>query len=127
MSGGVVPPLLLSEDRGGGPLASFYGHICHQIPDRSFFTGAVQWSLCSRCVGIYGAIFLTTLVIAATRGRPRIPLIWGLLLIIPSLLDVLFSISGSSSLSNPLRLAAGFAAGFGGSAALFPRYLRLLE
>src|SRR5579862_6327773 len=27
--------------------------ICHQLPDRSFFTGGVQWPVCARCAGLY--------------------------------------------------------------------------
>jgi uncharacterized membrane protein len=27
--------------------------ICHQIPERSFHTAAVQWPVCARCAGLY--------------------------------------------------------------------------
>jgi hypothetical protein len=27
--------------------------ICHQRPDRSFMSGAVQWPVCGRCSGLY--------------------------------------------------------------------------
>jgi uncharacterized membrane protein len=29
--------------------------ICHQLPDRSFFTNGVQWPVCARCAGLYAA------------------------------------------------------------------------
>jgi hypothetical protein len=29
------------------------GLVCHQRPDRSFFTHGVQWPVCGRCAGLY--------------------------------------------------------------------------
>src|SRR5262245_55785539 len=28
--------------------------ICHQRPERSFFTGQTAWPVCARCAGLYG-------------------------------------------------------------------------
>ncbi|MDP3718160.1 MAG: DUF2085 domain-containing protein [Acidobacteriota bacterium] len=27
--------------------------VCHQLPERSFFTAGMQWPVCARCAGIY--------------------------------------------------------------------------
>ncbi|MEO8480973.1 MAG: DUF2085 domain-containing protein [Acidobacteriota bacterium] len=56
-------PLLLSAALGAriagvGPVWSTVvyaaaGLVCHQRPDRSFFTSGVQWPVCGRCAGLY--------------------------------------------------------------------------
>jgi hypothetical protein len=43
---------------GGGAYLSASAYwlgalVCHQRPDRSFHTGAVQWPVCARCAGLY--------------------------------------------------------------------------
>ncbi len=128
MGGGVIPPLFHSADQGTTDVlfASFYGHICHQIPERSFFYDGTQLSLCSRCVGLYGAIFLTSLLVALTRGQPRISLLLAVALILPGALDAIFDFTGESPAANLIRLVLGIAAGFGFIAFIFPRYLKLV-
>jgi uncharacterized membrane protein len=48
------------------------GLVCHQRPDRSFFTSGVQWPVCGRCAGLYLAAPLGALIALANRGAwPR--------------------------------------------------------
>lgn len=42
--------------------------VCHQQPERSFFTHGVQWPVCGRCSGLYLAAPLGAL---AALGRRR--------------------------------------------------------
>jgi uncharacterized membrane protein len=38
-----------------------FGHVCHQIPERSFFIAGHPFAVCSRCTGIYAG-FLAAIV-----------------------------------------------------------------
>jgi uncharacterized membrane protein len=54
--------------------------ICHQRPERSFFTAGVQWPVCGRCSGLYlgaAAGALAVLIVRRRRGlgRLRAPLL----------------------------------------------------
>jgi hypothetical protein len=46
------------------------GQVCHQRPDRSFFTAGVQWPVCSRCSGLYLAAPFGTLLALRRRRVP---------------------------------------------------------
>jgi uncharacterized membrane protein len=124
----VIPPLFHSADQNGDEVffASFYGRICHQIPERSLFFDGTQLSLCSRCIGLYGAIFLTSLVAALSGERLRISLILAAILVLPGALDAIFDFTGTTPEANILRMFLGIAAGFGFVAFVFPRYLKLM-
>jgi uncharacterized membrane protein len=54
--------------------------ICHQRPERSFFTAGVQWPVCGRCSGLYlGAAAAALAVLVIQRrlrlGRLRAPVL----------------------------------------------------
>lgn len=82
----IAGPLLLgaalgARIAGAGPVwttivYSAAGFVCHQRPDRSFFTAGVQWPVCGRCAGLYlaapiGAI--AALVVRRARRGDRVP------------------------------------------------------
>ena len=53
------------------------GHlVCHQRPDRSFFSCGQQWPVCGRCAGLYMGFALGGVVglvsIVAPRSSPKI-------------------------------------------------------
>ena len=44
----------LAQIAAGAGLAHDLGHVvCHQRPDRSFFSCGRQWPVCGRCAGLY--------------------------------------------------------------------------
>lgn len=45
--------------------------VCHQRPDRSFFTAGVQWPVCGRCAGLYLAAPIGAVAALLTRRRAR--------------------------------------------------------
>ena len=60
VGGAVLAPLLEtapSEGVKGSPFVSpvyyFYGHVCHQIAERSFSLAGQPLAVCARCLGIY--------------------------------------------------------------------------
>jgi len=41
---------------------SLCSHICHQIPERSFYVLGVQFPICARCTGIYSGVIFGIIV-----------------------------------------------------------------
>jgi uncharacterized membrane protein len=65
----------------GAPFALAHGHpelaatiyrvfsfVCHQIPARSFYLGAFQFAVCSRCTGLYAGFAVASLVYPLARS-----------------------------------------------------------
>ena len=46
--------------------------VCHQRPDRSFFTHDVQWPVCGRCSGLYLAAPIGALAALAGGRRSKL-------------------------------------------------------
>lgn len=42
---------------------NFFGDLCHQIADRSFWLNGQPMAVCSRCLGIYSGLFIGLLVL----------------------------------------------------------------
>jgi uncharacterized membrane protein len=103
-----------------------YG-LCHQLPERSFFGGGVQVSVCARDTGIYIGILLSLAMIAAVhRGsRPRgFPTRAGwvaiALMIGAMAIDGVTEYSGLRPTTNELRLITGLLAGYAIGALIAP-------
>jgi hypothetical protein len=73
----VLAAAVAADRPGGEPPAWTTGiraatsWICHQRPERSFFSGAVQWPVCARCSGLYLAAPLGAVL--ALRRRRVVP------------------------------------------------------
>jgi len=48
-----------------------FAHVCHQIPDRSFWIAGQPMAVCSRCFGIYAGFALGWLLLPVT-GRMNV-------------------------------------------------------
>ena len=101
------------------PAAFVYGVsslVCHQLPERSFYWGAVQFAVCARCTGIYvgaamaavGAAALGPAPLAALRPHVRTLLVAGAT---PTTLTVLAEWSGMWTPAHAVRFAAGLPLG----------------
>ena len=64
--------------------------VCHQRPDRSFFTHGVKWPVCGRCSGLYLAAPIGALAALSGRRAKRSPIPARLLVLAagPTLLTV---------------------------------------
>lgn len=102
----------------------FYGAlkiVCHQMPTRCFWVFGSNMALCTRCFGIFLALFLTGLFM----GIKRIDnMYWktALVLIFPTVLDGFTQYIGLRSSNNLIRFVTGFLAGIGAGFFLFPFY-----
>ena len=97
--------------------------ICHQIPDRSFFLGTNQLPLCSRCTGIYGALFtgfiLQMLFGVIIKDRRLTWYLASLVLLLPMGIDVLLIYMGMHTGNNVVRCLTGLLSGLGISVLLY--------
>ena len=49
-----------------------FSHVCHQLPERSFFIGGHPFAVCARCTGIYAGFALSSLLYPLTRSLKQI-------------------------------------------------------
>jgi uncharacterized membrane protein len=108
----------------------FFGHgFCHQIPARSFESGGLVFSACSRDTGIYlGFLFalLVAFFLYAWRGSkptelPPLPcLIMLALLIMPMAFDGVTSYLGLRPTTNAIRYLTGFLTGTAAASVITP-------
>jgi uncharacterized membrane protein len=83
--------------------------VCHQRPDRSFFTAGVQWPVCGRCAGLYLAAPVGALL--AFRRRTIRTVAWNPKAIVglaslPTLVTLLLEWPSIASPTNLVRAAA---------------------
>src|SRR5687767_5977708 len=124
----VAAPRALGSDRFDTAAAVVYAassRICHQRPERSFSTAAMQWPVCARCAGLYFSGTMGALLGWFGLGGWRASRSRWLLAIaaLPTAVTWALEVAGLVSFSNVARAAAaiplGVAAGW-----LFVQMLR---
>lgn len=85
-------PLALAGGHNVFALAVYgaFGHLCHQIPERSFFIAGHQFAVCARCTGIYAGFTVATLGYPLLRSLRHIdtpPRRWLFLSAVPLAID----------------------------------------
>ncbi len=72
------------------PVYHFFGYICHQMPERSFFLFGHQFAVCSRCFGVYfglaGGVLAYPLFRRMDESEP-LPRFWLFLSMVPMAVD----------------------------------------
>jgi uncharacterized membrane protein len=103
-----------------------YG-LCHQLPERSFFSGGYQLPVCARDTGIYlGFVFGLAVAAWVVRGRrpselPRWPVLVLVGLFVAAMgMDGVTSYAGLRETTNDLRLLTGLMTGWGLSLVTLP-------
>lgn len=117
----IISPSLLhaaGHDAAAGSVFGFFGYICHQIPERSFYAFGHQFGVCSRCFAVYAGLFAAVVEYPLWRSVENIeplPRIWLLLSAVPMAIDwalTVFGIWENNFLSRTLTgLILGFACG----------------
>jgi uncharacterized membrane protein len=72
------------------PVYTFFGYICHQIPERSFHASGFPFAVCSRCFGFYFGFLFGLLVYPFFRSLDEtepFPRFWLFLAMIPMGVD----------------------------------------
>ena len=94
-----VPPLAKANGLTAiaSPLYTFFGFICHQMPDRSFHVLGEKFGVCSRCFGVYFGLVFGFLIYPFWRRIDDIePIsrIWLFLSLVPIGVDWLLGVTG---------------------------------
>lgn len=66
----LLPPFTSEAIRQTVMLA--FSGVCHQLPERSPHIAGVQLAVCDRCLGIYGALALSSFAYLAIRPWDRV-------------------------------------------------------
>ncbi|SHI78437.1 Uncharacterized membrane protein [Mesonia phycicola] len=82
--------------------------FCHRKPERSFFWKGKQFPVCARCTGIHLGYLSFPLFLF---GVVQIPLLFALLLIIPTYLDGFIQAYFNIESNNYRRFITGLVAG----------------
>jgi uncharacterized membrane protein len=66
----VGAPLALAEGHGllGLTIYQAFSHLCHQLPERSFFIAGHKLAVCARCTGLYAGFAIAVFVYPAVRS-----------------------------------------------------------
>jgi uncharacterized membrane protein len=96
----------------GEGLYSLLSPICHQYPTRSFWALDRPFALCSRCVGGYLGVGIGLMVIPLYRQYYK-RLLWGLLMILPTVIDGVVQLNSQYESTNILRILTGIIGGIG--------------
>lgn len=84
---------------------------CHRKPERSFFWKGKQFPVCARCTGInLGYYFFLPLFIF---GFIKIPLIWSIIMIVPTYADGIIQAYFNIESNNIRRFITGLISGVG--------------
>lgn len=99
----IGAPLALSRGDTTAALAIYqaFSHLCHQLPERSYFIAGQKFAVCSRCTGIYSGFVLGVIAYPFVRSLRRIDTPnrkWLLLAAIPLAID--FSLTFFGILEN---------------------------
>ncbi len=90
--------------------ANLHFSFCHQKPERSFFWKGKQFPLCSRCTGInIGYLILPFFIF----GFIKIPLLWSVLLLLPTYIDGVVQAYFNIESNNTRRFITGLMSGIG--------------
>lgn len=93
-------------------LKNFYGQICHQIVERSFFVYDKPMLICSRCTGIFGGFsflfLIVTLVPSLRKLLNKINYKTILAFSLPLLIDWNFNFIFKVESTNFVRFSTGF-------------------
>ena len=116
----VLPPVLAGNgaENAASPLYSFFSHICHQLPERSFFIFGHKLAVCSRCFGVYFGLLAGLLTYPIWRSIDNIdplPRLWLFASMVPIAIDwslTIFGIWENTFVSRSITgLILGFACG----------------
>jgi uncharacterized membrane protein len=84
----IGAPLLIAHGYPalGLSIYELFGHVCHQIPERSLHLEGNKLAVCSRCTGIYAGFALSVLLYPLARSLRRVDTprrLWLLLAVLP--------------------------------------------
>ena len=105
-----------------------FGHICHQISERSFHLGEHKFAVCARCFGIYagfaGGVILYPLV-RSLRLRDTPARVWLFIALIPICIDFALGFLGIWENTHWSRVTTGAIIGVTAALYVVPGFVDL--
>ncbi len=116
LSLGLVAPVAAAS---GHPFLSFtiyktFSHLCHQLPERSFFIAGHPFAVCARCTGLYAGFAAATLIypfFGSLRRTHTPDRKWLFLAAVPMAVDFSLGFFGIWENTHFSRLATGLLLG----------------
>jgi uncharacterized membrane protein len=87
-----------------------FSHLCHQLPDRSFFIDGHPFAVCARCTGIYAGFAMATVLYPLMRSLRQTeapPRKWLFIAAAILAIDFLYEFSGFGHTTHSSRLLTG--------------------
>jgi uncharacterized membrane protein len=121
----VLPPMLMSTSGNGKVFAQMeykiFGHICHQLGERSFHIFGYKLAVCARCSGIYFGFLFGIFLIPVLRNVRTSKFKTVIVIIaLPMLMDVSLDVLHIHESNLLTRFMTGFLFGFPSAVILFP-------
>lgn len=128
----LAPPVLhlLGFSSAAASIFGFFGNICHQLPERSFFLCEFQFGVCSRCFGVYfglSAGILTYPLWRAVDDIEPLPRIWLFASIVPLAVDWSLTAFGIWQNNHFTRFTTGLILGFGCAVYIVPALVEIVR
>lgn len=128
----VAAPIFAASGISGpaAALYKFFGFICHQMPERSFFFEGHQLAVCSRCFGVYFGLFAGMAVYPLWRSVDEIeslPRIWLFLSLVPITVDWSLTIFGIWENTHTSRFITGMILGFACATFIMPAAVEIVR
>jgi uncharacterized membrane protein len=123
-AGAVLAPVLAceagpaSEPNLASVLYAAYGHVCHQIADRSFHILELPVAVCARCTGIYCgyvAGLAAYPIVRPLRSCDTPPRAWLIIAVAPAVIDFAGGYLGLFDNTAASRAVTGAVAGAAGA------------
>ena len=108
----IGAPLALASGRGAlaATIYQTFGHVCHQLPERSFFIKGHPFAVCARCTGIYAGFAIATVLYPVARSLRQTEAPsrkWLFLAAAPLAIDFAIEFSGIGHNTHSSRLFTG--------------------
>jgi uncharacterized membrane protein len=108
----IAAPVALADGHGAlaATIYQAFSHLCHQIPERSFFIAGHPFAVCARCTGIYAGFALATVLYPLTRslGQTEAPARkWLFIAAAPLAIDFSIEFTGLWHNTHSSRLLTG--------------------
>ncbi|CAN5170584.1 hypothetical protein BH20ACI2_BH20ACI2_02790 [soil metagenome] len=128
----VAAPVTRTSGLDGisNPLYTFFGYICHQLPERSFHILGEQFGVCSRCFGIYFGLVIGVVVYPLWRVIDTIEPVarfWLFLSLIPIGIDWCLTALGIWENTQASRLITGLVLGFACATFILPALVEIIR
>lgn len=128
----ALPPVLaaVNLNAAASPFYKFFGFICHQLPDRSFYILEHQFAVCSRCFGVYFGLLAGLAAYPFFRGVENIeplPRVWLFASMVPIAVDWSLGVFHIWDNNHASRLVTGLILGFACAVYIVPALVEIVR